>query len=520
MTGGADDPLQPLCTFLIAVDGASLALLAGTLDSLESQTLPDWEAVVVTSSDLTEAVLEATRTKRKPDRRVRVMGHRGVTDVAAQLNNALTRAKGEFIALLDPGDHLADEALATLGAAVVAAPESDFLYSDETWTDAIGSGEVPFRKPDWSPERLRCQFYTGRLALLRTALVRELGCFRGGFEGAEEYELTLRLSEAARTVTHVRRALCTRRGTGRALTAEGAWTSGAEAVQQHLERSAVDATARCGDIPGTYVLERAAVPAGLVSVVIPTRGTTAEVWGQPRALVVEAVRSLIAHAGPVSLEIIVVHDLETPAEVLTDLRELAADRLVLIPYDKAFNFSEKCNLGALAAHGRWLIMMNDDVQVISPDFVQTLVAPLFEGSVGMTGARLLFADGTIQHAGVVYRGGRPAHAFYQERDDHTDIGDPLVVNRECSALTGACIAVRRTDFEAVGGFSEDLPGSYNDVDFSRKIAGKGLRLIWLAHTRAYHFDSKTRDPQTHQWERDILARRCSSDAEDPYLPAI
>ena len=163
-------------------------------------------------------------------------------------------------------------------------------------------------------------------------------------------------------------------------------------------------------------------------------------------------------------------------------------------------------------------MLNDDTELITRGFVQMLVAPLLEEGIGMTGARLLFEDGSIQHAGVVYRRGRPAHAYYREPDDTPDATGTLVVNRECSALTAACIALRRSVFEHVGGFSEQLPVNYNDVDLSLKVRAQGLRLVWLSMARAYHFASQTRSPTTHQWERDILSGRWPVGDRDPYLP--
>ena len=196
------------------------------------------------------------------------------------------------------------------------------------------------------------------------------------------------------------------------------------------------------------------MPAGLVSVVIPTRGSTGAVRGRSRVFVTEAVRSLLARAGPVDLEIVVVHDDVTPRRSWTISGLWPVTDWSSSGTTGEFNFSRKCNLGAMASHGRWLVMLNDDTELITRGFVQMLVAPLLEDGVGMTGARLLFEDGTIQHAGVVYRRGRPGHAYYREPDDTPDATGTLLVNRECSALTAACIAIRRSVFDDVGGFTE------------------------------------------------------------------
>ena len=179
--------------------------------------------------------------------------------------------------------------------------------------------------------------------------------------------------------------------------------------------------------------------------------------------------------------------------MLDDLREIAGDKLVLVEYDKPFNFSEKCNIGALHATGDRLVFLNDDVEVISDRWLENLVGPLDEPDVGLTGAKLYFSDGSIQHAGHGYWGKHYHHPFrFRTREDAGPFGE-LVVNREVTGVTAACAAIRREVFFDIGGFTEALPSNFNDVDFCYKITHHGLRTVWVANCELFHFESQTRD---------------------------
>ncbi|WP_125774512.1 glycosyltransferase family 2 protein [Antribacter gilvus] len=498
-------------------------VLADTIASVQAQTFTDWEWILVDDASPDPAVLRVLRDAAASDARIRVVERNVNGHIVAASNDGIAEAQGEFLALLDHDDLLTEDALAAMASAIEKHPDADYLYSDEDKVAADGTFYDEFDKPDWSPERLRGQMYTSHLSVLRTSLVREVGGFREGFEGSQDHDLVLRVTERARRVVHVPEVLYHWRVVeGSTAGDENAkpytWEAGRRAVQSHVDRVGIPADVELGPVPGTYRLDRRAVPGGMVSVVIPTRGSDGIIWGERRTFVVEAVRSLIEQAGPVDLEIVVVHDAPTPPQVLDQLRELAGERLVLVPYDKPFNYSEKCNIGVLASHGGIVMLLNDDIEIVTPGFVQMLVAPLYEPGVGMTGARLLFTDNTLQHAGVVYRRGDPGHVYYGEPDESYGTASALLLNREVTALTGACLAMQRRTFDEVGGLCEALPANFNDVDLSLKVASRGLRLLWLAGARAYHFESKTREAVVHAWEHLHLKGRWASEDVDRYMP--
>ena len=332
----------------------------------------------------------------------------------------------------------------------------------------------------------------------------------------------LRVTERARRVAHVPEVLYHWRvvpgsAAGDASAKPYAWEAGRRAVQAHLDRVGVLGEVQFGEGRGTLRVMREASADHVVSVVIPTRGSSGWVWGEERVFVVEAVRSVIENAGFPHVEIVVVYDLETPPEVLKTLSEVGGDQVVLVPFAAPFNFSAKCNVGFLAATGDVIVLLNDDIEAAQPGFLAQLVAPLDEPGVGMTGARLLFADGRLQHGGHVYADGELMHAFLGAASSDPGPFAALRVSRESSGLTAACVAMTRETFEAVGGLCEVLSVNFNDVDLSMKVRSLGLRLLWLENVVVYHFESRTRDAEVHGWEYEFVTERWFFPAEDLYL---
>ncbi|KFF57899.1 glycosyl transferase family 2, partial [Cryobacterium sp. MLB-32] len=210
-------------------------------------------------------------------------------------------------------------------------------------------------------------------------------------------------------------------------------------------------------------------------------------------------------------------DANTPEAVLQELADVAGDKLTLAPFTGPFNFSRKCNEGFLAARGDVLLFLNDDVQTISDEIVGRMIAPLNEPDVGMTGAFLFFEDGAIQHAGHLHHMGQFSHAYLGSKRGSFGAFSSLLINREASGLTAACIAVPREVFVEVGGFSELFPGNFNDVDLSKKISQAGYRLLWLADVELFHFESRSRDPLVHSFEEKMIIDRWGGPQRDPFL---
>ena len=499
-----------------------LPALTAAIESVRSQTFRDWELVLVDDASTSASVRALLARAAASDERIKVIQRTSNGGIVASSNDAVQAARGQFLALLDHDDVLVPHALERVHAVLALSPEADYVYSDEDKIDAEGELYDEFRKPDWSPERLRGQMYTCHLSVLRASLVRELGGFRAGYDGSQDHDLVLRVTERAREVLHVPEVLYHWRvvpgsAAGDTTAKPYAWVAGCRAVQDQLDRLGIAGTAHYGRVPGHYRIERVADPGTSVSVIIPTRGESGLVWGEKRCFVLEAVASVLARTRLPRLQLVVVYDLDTPPDVLAQLRHLAGDRLLLVPFVEPFNFSAKCNAGFIASTGDVVVLLNDDIQAITDGFLEQLVAPLAEPSVGMTGARLLFANGCLQHGGHVYEDGHLRHAYHGASPDDPGPFAALWVNRECSGLTAACVALRRETYEEVGGLCEELPSNFNDVDFSYKVRRTGGRLLWLADVELYHFESQTRDRAVHQWEYDLVARRWGVSHHDPFV---
>jgi GT2 family glycosyltransferase len=444
----------------------------------------------------------------------------GIVDAS---NDALAMATHEFIALLDHDDMLDRGALKAMAQHVAAFPDADYLYSDEDKVDRRGRSFHPYYKPDWSPDRLRCQMYTSHLSVFRRSLVDELGGFRTGLDGAQDWDLALRVSERARRIVHVRellyhwRALSTS-SAGRADAKPWAHQASRQAVREHVERTGFQATADAvPGYPGHYWMRPALRRRPLVSVVIPTGGSTRSDDGKEVPLVVQCVRSIVDRSTYENLELVVVVDDHVPDPIREQLTRIGGARLRLVPYERPFNFSAKINLGAAESQGDYLLLLNDDIEVPpagwrpkprhSPNpvpkwptltgqrvrpWVESLVAYGEQSGVGAVGAKLYFPDGRLQHAGVVGVGGAAGHPFYGTDGNSSGYWGNLIAACDYLAVTAACLLTPRSAFDEVDGFDEDLPINYNDVDYCLKLHGKGYRSVFVPEVELLHWESASR----------------------------
>jgi O-antigen biosynthesis protein len=502
----------PLFSIVTPVYEPPVDVLSDTIASVLAQECEDWEWILVDDCSPTEAVRELIRDHASRDPRIRLVERETNGHIVAASNDGIDAARGEFIVLLDHDDLLTSDALSTNAQRIERGEDIDYLYSDEDKVDDEGNLYDEFRKPDWSPERLRGQMYTSHLSVMRTEVVRRVGGFREGYDGSQDHDLALRVGEVARHVVHIPEVLYHWRAVVGSASADinakpYATIAGAKAVQDHMDRLGLAAKVGQGPVPGHYRITRSLDPAVRVSVVIPTIGQSDLIWGSRRVMVVEAVRSLLARTSHPNLEIVVVYDVPTPESVLRELEEIAGDKLVLERFTRPFNYSEKMNVGCLRASGDRLVFLNDDIEVISDGWLEQLVAPLDEPDVG-----------TVQHAGHAYGRGHYLHPYRDSpRVSYGPFG-ALIINREASGVTAACAAMRRNTFVEVGGFCEALPANFNDVDLCYKVLGQGERIVYVASVELYHFESRSRERAVHDWERAIVRGRWGIPQLDPYVP--
>lgn len=416
---------------------------------------------------------------------------------ATGLNARLTRSEAEFLFIVRWGS-VTTALLPYVVGFFDRFPETDFAYGDSV--TEVGHGLL---RPLFSPIRLRSNDYLGPVVAGRRDAFRALG-FRPEARRAHVLDMVLRADFDGRRVALVPEVLATEDLSP----GDFAGTSDAQyrVVEAHLEREGVSA-----DLERLQPFHRRVrydiVGDPIVSIVIPTRGSSAELGGAERILVVEAVRGIVERSTYQNLEFVIVADAETPDPVITELEELCGDRLRLVLWDAPFNFSAKMNRGAVAARGEYLLLLNDDVEVVTDDWIETLLGLAQQRGVGIVGAQLYFEDSTIQHAGQIYTGAVAGHAAFGWPGGRDDSIKSMATDHEVSGVTAACAIISRDLYFEVGGFTLALPGNYNDVDLNMKIRQTGRSAVFSPWARLYHFESKTRDPKILPTDLETLQSR-------------
>lgn len=506
--------MSPRFSVITPVYDPPTEVLRSTLRSVTEQSFQDWELCLVDDCSPSPRVAAMLHEAAAADPRIRVLRREQNGGIVAASNDAVAMATGEFLVLLDHDDELHRDALRLVDEALRDDPDGDYVYTDEDKIDEHGHRSGPFYKPDWSPERFRTQMYTCHLSVLRRSLVNEVGGFDAAFEGSQDWDLVLRVTERARKVLHVPEVLYHWRTLASSTAGNGqmakpyAYAAGTRAIQAHCDRIGLQATAHHDeDHSGVYHLTPALTEHPPVSIVMPTRGSPRDVRGEHTTLVVHCVRSIVEVTTYPDYEIVVVADATTPSGVLDELHAIAGDRLRLVTYDRPFNFSDKINVGVLASEGEQVLMLNDDMEVVTPDWLQRLVMYSSFPGIGAVGAKLLFGDGRLQHVGVMMRHASPGHLFRGFNGDYGGYANVVRVANNYSAVTGACLMTPRTVFDEVGGLSLQFPLSFNDVDYCLKVWATGHRVLYDPDTVLFHFESSSRSSEVSGWELERFRAR-------------
>ncbi|MGQ0833297.1 MAG: glycosyltransferase family 2 protein [Microthrixaceae bacterium] len=502
-------------------------VLAATIDSVRAQDHPHWELCLVDDGSTNPKVHRALARAARRDPRVRVQMRGEQGGIVAASNDALAMATGDFVVLLDHDDLLLPRALSSLASAIASIPQVDYLYSDEDKVDADGLHSGAFLKPSWSPERFRTQMYTCHLSAMRRALVEEVGGFDPSFEGSQDWDLILRVTERARRVVHIPRILYSWRtlatSTASASAAKPyAYDAGTRALQAHCDRTGFAATVERDEAPersGVYHLEPALSDTPKVSIIVPSGGGTREVRGRETTLVSHCLGSIKAHSTYPDFEIIVVLDDHVPRALADELESLAPDRVRIVMFDRPFSFSEKINVGALHATGDHLLLLNDDTEVSTPNWIERLVMYSQHPGIGAVGARLLYEDRRLQHVGLASQDSCVGHIYHGFAPGTQGYANNVLVAANYLAVTGACLMTPRAVFEEVGGLSPQFPLNYNDVDYCLKVWRSGRRVAYDPDTVLFHFESASRETAVSDAELRLLRDRWDYEiSQDRFYP--
>lgn len=481
------------------VEGTATALVHATVESARRQGYPRWELVIAAddAGPLPAATAGGLRTRglRTRGRRVRLWegsaSDGGGTERGA-VSAALVAPGADVVAVVEPGDTLPPEALLRLAQIFWAEPEVGVVYTDERVPGAGGRAEPDgtIYKPDWAPEHILSEPYTGRLSAYRRALVGAAGGLRTEFGAAREYDLLLRLVEGGAAVRHLPEVLYVRRP-GAAVDGAPGRDAAARAVAAHLARTGADAEVVPARDGAPHRVRYHVRGDERVSIIIPTAGVMRPVRGRPTDLLANTVRSIAATTDYGNYEIVYVYDRELPAETLAALAASGAE-VRGVPYTRPFNWSDKMNVGAAAATGAHLLSLNDDVEVINAGWLTAMVEYSQQPAVGAVGAMLYFEDGSVQHAGMVFDNGHPLHAFRLFSSERQRQMPELLVARNYSAVTGACLMSRAELFREMGGFRAEFPVNFNDTDYCLRLRARGYRVVLTPYARLFHFESISR----------------------------
>ncbi|HMC71247.1 MAG TPA: glycosyltransferase, partial [Mycobacteriales bacterium] len=355
------------------------------------------------------------------------------------------------------------------------------------------------------------------LGLYRTALVRAVGGFRSEFDSAQDYDLVLRLTEQTDRIVHVPdvlyhwRMLATSTASGVAAKPH-AVRAGFRALDDHLRRTGRAGTAGPGPSEGLNLVRFEVVGRPKVSVIIPSACRPAKVGGRKTSHLEHCVGSIVRGTRYAEYEILVLDRHDMPPEMQ---RRMDGWKVRRVTYDGEFNWSRVNNLGASAATGTHLLFLNDDVELISTDWLERMLEYSQQRPIGAVGAKLLFPDGGLQHAGVTVVNGLPGHPFYGFPGHHPGYFSNNLLVRNCAAVTGACLMTRAEVFRELGGFDESFPLNYNDVDYCLRLRRHGYRVVFTPHAQLLHYESATK-PGVFRQELDAFQARWGQDLRDPY----
>lgn len=491
----------PLISVLLHVDAMSVQCLRRCVDSVLRQVWQHWELGIACRAPPPSDVAALLAEYERRDARIRVVG----TGPGAS-NATLAAARGDFIALLVDRCELRAHALLCMAEALVTDHELAMLYADEDTITDEGRRRDHHFKPEWDPDLFRSCDYASHFAVIRAALVREVGGLREGYDHSSRYDLLLRCSErvAAREIGHVPAILChMREAMGVAAFPEDAdVANGAalRAVSEHLQRlnsgARVESAGSDSPLRIRWPLPQ---PVPKASLVVPTRDRV--------NLLRKCVESILDKTTYANFELVVVDNRSRERAALAYLDQLASrERVRVLRYDKPFNYAALNNWAVRQCDGQLVGLINNDIEVISPDWLEEMASLALRADTGAVGAMLYYPDDTIQHAGMVLGlFGIAGHVHAGKPRGYPGYYGRARAVQRFSAVTGACLVVRRDAYEAVGGLDEGLPVEFNDVDFCLRLRQRGHHNLWTPHAELYHHESGSRMPEARAARRTRVA---------------
>jgi O-antigen biosynthesis protein len=497
----------PVVSIILPVYNTQTDLLHKAIDSVINQYYPYWELCICDDASSAGHVRKLLEQYRDGDARIKVAFSDTNAGIGAASNRALSFATGEFIGLFDHDDELTPDAIFEV-AATLQQTDADLIYSDEDRLDEKERREDPAFKPAWSPDLLLSRMYLGHFCVYRKSIVDRIGGFRSDFDGSQDYDLALRVTEVTSKIAHIPKILYHWRkvsssASGLAAARNSVTDAGRRALIDALRRRMIDGVVENQTIYGLYRVKRNIGSNGLVSIIIPTRDGVKHLS--------RCVGSIEAKTNYRNYEILIIDNGSASATTLDYLKR-TPHRVIRL--DEPFNFSRLNNIAVQQARGDYVLFLNDDTTVISDEWLTAMLEHAKRPEVGAVGAKLLYRDGRIQHAGIILGVGGTASHAHRGVDGFSAAGYLNNPSAICNynAVTAACLMMRREVFLGVGGFDEQaLPVSFNDVDLCLRLRNRGYRIVYTPYAMLYHDESATRGKNRYPTEEAILRARWPSE---------
>jgi GT2 family glycosyltransferase/glycosyltransferase involved in cell wall biosynthesis len=517
----------PVLSLIVPVYNVQAAFLQQCVMSVLSQSYPFWELCLCDDASTDPATLDVLNRLQGRDPRIRIRRAKRNSGISGASNLAAEMATGPYIAMLDNDDTLHADALLEIARALVKDPGIDVIYTDEDKIDAQGRVIDTYHKPDWSPEHLESVMYVLHMMVVRKRLFLELGGFREAYGGAQDYDLMLRLARRTQKIHHIPRALYHWRaveGSAAATVDAKPWAlkAGFRALSDHLSAKHGDAAwVEEGLLPGTFRARRKILGMPRVSLLILTNNAELDMPGRGRFHMVDnLVESILRRTAYRNYEIVVVDNSKLSAEQIARFRALGVRVENYTGTVVPFNYAAKANYAVRVCRTEHLVFLNDDMEVADESWLGNLLELSQDPEIGAVGARLLHADGTIQHVGCVLGvNGGAVHVYHSFPGDHVGYNGFTHVIRNYSAVTAACIATRKSVLAQVGGFDEKLAIDFNDIDLCLKIVENGYRIVYTPYCTLFHFEgaSAKRVSQNVEERKRFIARWSRYMENDPYF---
>ncbi|MBQ3309116.1 glycosyltransferase [Candidatus Saccharibacteria bacterium] len=481
---------QPLISVIIPVYNAPPEFLKECLDSLLEQTYQNFEICIADDASTNPQTIEVLKTYEN-HKKILIKYRKKNGHISRASNDALKLAHGEYIALVDNDDTLEKEALYEVVKALNQDKNIDMVYTDEDKLDENGIRCFPNFKPDYAPDTFMSVNYISHLGVLKKSIVDKIGGFRIGYEGAQDYDLYLRFLERTERVHHIPKVLYHWR------MSEGSTASdidkkdyarlkGKKALEDALRRRKIAGKVHLADNCPYYWIEYYVTNSPKVTIIIPTKDLP-KITGK-------CLKSIFEKTTYQNFEVVVVNNNSKDPETfkLFDEYKSKYDNFKVLDANFEFNYSKINNYAVSKTHSDYILLLNNDVEVITPEWLSLMLGYAEQRHVGAVGAKLLYPNNTVQHAGVVLGIGVASHMYLEKERDVVEWCGQLAVPHNFSAVTGACLMVGREKWKEVGGLEEKLRVAYNDIDFNIKLLEKGYYNVCLPMVELYHYESKSR----------------------------